>query len=236
MEPVRVIPQGDTEDHGENTIALFLGLYLLVLAFFILLVTMSTRTEIKSKAVMDSLTSTFSTLLPPRTDLTALTTKEGDVIAARQFQDDIAGIFTTAIKVERITVVQPGRLMRVVLLADTLFFTGKARLRGGQLDFLDRLVTTLSNRPQGLRFDMEFVIGSNRATGKKSPGGKSLALSRAESFARDMESRGAPPDSLAVGLKPGNPEKITLWFYVRGGDEGRLDFFGAEAEKGEGAR
>lgn len=224
MEQNGAIYQGASENPGSNTIALFLGLYLLILAFFILLVSMSTRTELRSQAVMDSLTSTFSTLLPPSTDPTTFTTKEGDVLAAQRFQESIAAIFRTAVKVEQITVIQPGRLMRVVLLADSLFFPGQARLRDAQVDLLDRLIVSLSNRPAGLRFDMEFVAGSRIGEGGKLPAGRALPILRAEAFAKAMDAHGGPPDSLAVGLKPGDPEKITLWFYVRNVDEGRLNF------------
>ncbi len=213
--------QGTPGNPGRSSTALFLGLYLLVLAFFILLVSMSTRAELRSRAVMDSLTSTFATLLPPSTDLTTFTTKEGDVLAAQRFQENIAGIFRTAIKVEQVTVVQPGRLMRVVLLADSLFFPGEPRLRDAQVDLLDRLVATLSNRPTGLRFDMEFVIGSRSGAGDNL---SSLVMLRAEAFAKAMGDQGGPPDSLAVGLKPGDPDKITMWFYVRNLDEGRMNF------------
>ena len=47
----------EPEQTQDNTVALFLGLYLVVLAFFILLVTISTLEEAKSQRVMDSLTS-----------------------------------------------------------------------------------------------------------------------------------------------------------------------------------
>jgi len=50
---------------GSSSIFLFLSLFLLVLAFFILLVSISTVENVKSQAVMDSLTSTFTTVLPP---------------------------------------------------------------------------------------------------------------------------------------------------------------------------
>ena len=65
----------------DSTIALFLGLYLVVLAFFILLVSISSIEKTKSSKVMDSLSSTFTSLLPPSADLTTFTAKDGDIIA-----------------------------------------------------------------------------------------------------------------------------------------------------------
>ena len=86
---------------------------------------------------------------------------------------------------------------------------------------LDRLVASLSGRPPGLRYEMQFIIGSPYAEGTSLPIGGTLETSRASVFVRDMLSRGAPPDSLSVGLKPGNPDEITLWFLVRLKDEER---------------
>ena len=30
-----------------------------------------------------------------------------------------------------------------------------------------------------------------------------------------MLARGAPPDTLSVGIRKGNPNTVTLWFYIR---------------------
>ena len=40
------------------------------------------------------------------------------------------------------------------------------------------------------------------------------------------QSRGAPPDSLSIGLQPGLPGEIIAWFYTRFPDEERLRFEG----------
>ncbi len=209
---------------GGNVIALFLALYLLILAFFILMVSISTLEDVRSQAVMDSLTSTFASILPPTTDLTTFTAKEGEILAAQEFQERITGIFATAIQVAKVTVVQPGRLMRVSMPADALFFPGEIRVREGRLPFLDRVVTALSSRPPGLRYDMEFVIDSEYAVDKSLPIGETLEMRRAGAFARVMLARGAPPDSVTIGMKPGEPGDLTIWFHVRLRDEGRLTF------------
>ena len=67
----------------------------------------------------------------------------------------------------------------------------------------------------------QFVIGSPYTEETNLPIGTTLETSRASVFVRDMLSRGAPPDSLTVGLKPGNADEITLWFHVRFRDEER---------------
>lgn len=209
---------------GPNTPALFLALFLLVLAFFILLVTISTLEEVKSRSVMDSLTSTFTSIVPPTTDPTKFHSREGEVLNGRQFQDEIRDLFASGLPLSRTEIVHPGRLMRVLVKADRLFLRGQTEIHESQQPFLDRLVAVLSVRPPGLRYDMEFVVGTQLDDAGALPTDQTLEIARAGAFARAMSARGLPPDSLAVGLTDAEPGEISIWFYVRGVDETRLKF------------
>ncbi|MGY9004124.1 MAG: hypothetical protein ACKVIF_13175, partial [Rhodospirillales bacterium] len=120
-----------------------------------------------------------------------------------------------------VDVVQPGSLMRVQLVSDILFESGKAEIRESNHPLLDRIVAALSGRPPGIRFDMEFIIGSSYQEGKTMPVEQTLEMSRAGAFVRAMMSRGVPPDSIVVGIQPGDPKKTSMWFYVRSSDVAR---------------
>jgi len=220
-----------TEGRGGSSIALFLALYLLVLAFFILLVSISTLEDVKSQAAMDSLSSSFTTILPPSLQLTAVSNSEGEVLAGQQFQERVTNIFSTTIQVTSVDVIQPGRLMRVQLDSDILFESGTAKIWESNHPLLDRIVASLSGRPPGFRFDMEFIIGSSYQEGNIMPVEQTLEMSRAGAFVRAMMSRGVPPDSIAVGIQPGDPKKTSIWFYVRSSDETRLKF--VQPDKGK---
>ena len=225
--------QPQDEGGGSNTIALFLGLYLVVLAFFIMLVTISTVEDSKSKKVMDSLSSTFTSIVPPSADLQTFKSKDGDVLAGQEFQQQVTGIFATALGIDKVTTVQPGRQMRLLLASDSLFFDNEARIRPAMYPLLDRTVAALSNRPKGLRFDLEFVIGTpTAADGKTMPVKQTLEVTRAGAFARAMNERGIPPDSISVGMRPGHMGEIVIWFYTRDIEASKLRFDGAgEADK-----
>lgn len=225
-----------TEGHGGSSIALFLALYLLVLAFFILLVSISTVEEVKSQAAMDSLSSSFTTILPPSLQLTAISSSEGEVLAGQQFQEQVTNIFSTTIQVTSVDVIQPGRLMRIQLDSDILFEPEKTEIRESNHPLLDRIVASLSGRPPGFRYDMEFVIGSSYQSGKIMPIGQTLEMARAGSFVRTMLERGAPPDSVAVGIQPGNPSESNIWFYIRDSDETRLKFISPNDKQEEEAQ
>ena len=214
----------DDPPSSPDIVPVFLGLFLLVLAFFIMLVSISTFEEVKSSAVMDSLTSTFTTVLPPTSDPVDFNAKDGDILAGEAFQEQITSIFSTAIQVEKIEVVQPGRLMRLQMRVNVLYLDGQTTVREDQYPLFDRIVAVLSNRPPGLRQDMEVIIGSRVTEGISLPVGQTLEMSRIGEMARLMVSRGAPPDSISVGIKPGDPNEINLWFWVRGVQETAVRF------------
>jgi len=215
-------PSEPVRDAGTTT--LFLGLFLLVLAFFALLVSISTVQEARSSAVIDSVTSAFASVLPPSTDPTRFTSKDGDVLAAQQFQDEITKLYATSLQVAQVEILQPGRSMRVRLPTNLLFEGEDVRLRKSAISLLDRMVTSLSGRPPGLRFDMEFVIGSRSADSSNLSSNQTLEMARAGAFARRMISRGVPPDSIAIGIAPNDPDQVEIWYYVRRVDELQLQF------------
>jgi hypothetical protein len=217
----RMAPASDSR---QGNVIVFLSLFLMVLAFFIVLVSISTFETVKSKAVMQSLNSTFATFQPRQAKTTDFTAKEGEVLGGQVFQEKITGLFATAIQVAKVKVVKPGRLMRIQLPARAMFSDGDAAVKPSILPFLDRIAAALGGRPPGIRFDMEFVIGTPYGSDGMLAETQTLERSRAGGFAREMLARGAPEDSISIGLAPGDAEQITLRFYVRQSDDVRLEF------------
>lgn len=235
MDEFDPLQRPQPESAANNTTGLFLSLYVLVLAFFIVLVSMSSPEKIKSRAVMDSLTSTFASLLAPSSELTAFASKEGDFLAAQAFQEQIAAVFSSPVRVAQVEIVQPGRLMRVVMGSDSLFLPGTADIREAHIPLLDRIVASLSVTTPGLHYDMEFLIGSLPGPGGMLAAAETLESARAGAFARAMSARGTPPDAIAVGLRPGDPREIVMRFFVRPVDELSLEF-GRAARRREAGR
>lgn len=209
---------------GPSTVTLFLGLFLLVLAFFIILVSISTVEETKSREVMDSLTSTFADLAAPVTDPTNFDSKQGEVLSPEAFQQRITGVFSTAITVDKVEVVQPGSVMRVDFQAHELFVADTPEIRSIRMDLIDRIVTSLSSPQPGVRFEMAFLIGSLPSGDKMLPVVQTLEVARAGAFARQIIERGGPPHTISVGVILGNPSDISVYFYVRDEESARLQF------------
>ena len=201
-------------DPGGSAVALFLALYLLLLAFFILLNTISTFEEVKTREVQESLSSAFASILPPTTSLNPLTSLSGPLVQARKKQEDLAKLFETEVKVTKVEVVQPGKLMEVVMYTDQLFNPEDIPLRDSQKNFINQLAATMDGAPDGLRYEVELLIGiESDKRGRLSPS-QTLAVARAGTFARALETAGAPKGTAYVGLDPSSdPQLVIFHFY-----------------------
>lgn len=205
------------EDGTKRTSSLFLSVYLLLLAFFILLNSISTLHEVRAKAVMDSLTSTFATLLPSRQ--TPFSSATGTIVGTREFFKTVGDIFEAAIPAARIRIAQTGRLMQITLPLDALYLAEKAEIRPAQGALLNRLVAAMSVPPRGLRYEMTLLVGSAYGEGGGLPIGENLAVARAGVMAREMVRRGAAPQTLFVGIEPGDPTVARALFRVVGEED-----------------
>ena len=114
--------------------------------------------------------------------------------------------------------------MRIHMPALAMFIDDEARIKPSILPFFDRIAAILGGRPPGIRFDMEFVIGTPYGNDGMLAEKQTLERSRAGGFAREILARGAPQDSISIGLSPGDPKQITIRFYVRHTDDVRLEF------------
>ena len=190
---------------NDTTVLQFLSLYLLVLAFFILLVTISTVDKTKVDAVVDSIKS----------DAEQDKRESGPILAGQVFQDKTTELFATALGVQKIEIMQLGKIMRIQMTADALFEPEKATTKKSQQPLMDRVIAALSSRPPGYQFDMEFVIGSAYSSGQNLPTQQTLEMRRAGAFVREMLSRGAPPDAVSIGMGHIEKGQAVMWFYVR---------------------
>jgi hypothetical protein len=195
-------------------VALFLALYLLLLAFFILLNTISTFEEVKTREVQESLSSAFAAILPPTTSLQTVTSIEGPVVAAEDMQEKLGHLFDTAIKVVRVEVIQPGKLMEVIMHVDQLFDPNSILIRERQANFMEQLAEVLADEEGYASYDMEMVMGSQIGAKGTIDTASNLQIARAGSFARELIDVGAPEDHLYVGIDPGaDPFIVTFRFF-----------------------
>lgn len=195
------------------SLALFLALYLMLLAFFITLISHSSFEAEKSARTIDSLNARFQA--SGGTLLGRFTGDAGVVVAeARSFFEAVGTVFETAIPLARVAEPVPGRVLEVTLPAEAIFTPGLAEVRPARRDLLDRVAAAMGGAPPGYRYGMEIVIGSDYPVGDPLPLTETLATARAGALARAAVARGVPAAALAAGVEPGAEGIVRLTFRV----------------------
>lgn len=207
----------NTEAEGSLNNVLYLGLYLILLAFFILLIGISTFEEKRTRAVVGSITSTFQVAMMDGTGLDAehLPTALAEFLSAQAFQRNLEDLFSSLLPHSEVRVSRPGELMHVVLPVDALFPPGSDVLRYERLPLLRRIANALDDHPPDQRFDIEFVVGGAMPRSGDEADPLPLAISRAAELARTLKDHGAPGDSLAAGVKNGGAGRVFITFVTR---------------------
>lgn len=205
---------------SRGTTTLFLSLSLLLLAFFIVLVSLSRYDRHRVDPVLSGVARAFSDYRDHAGlfENPLFTGQHGRWPASgRSFEGDLTDILTGDLRVLRVFHHPGAGFLQAVLPVDALFEPGRASLLPGRLKFLDRLVAVLSSPPHGWRCEMSFLVqvSSSDTMNQKID----LTGQRAVAFARVMTERGVPPDMLAVGEEPGESGQLVLSFRLVPGGE-----------------
>jgi len=221
MYPTPTAGSGPKRDN--STIAL-LSLYLLLLAFFILLNSISQREHTRTAAAIGSLDATFSAKKPMAFDLDSQTTETATKSHPDTFQIRLLQIFQTELPLARYEVVERGSVMRIILPADNLFARNSANVRPSRVSVLDGIADALQSDVKNVRREVEFMVGVGEAMPAVETATGALFVSRAGAFARALINRGVPQNRVRAGLLPGNDGHVQLTFYVRARNHAVIDF------------
>ena len=205
----------------ENNVGLFLALYLLLLAFFIVLHSISQREEARTAAAIDSLTATFRAQRLASLEIPQLTSTAALLDPVESFRAAVRGVFERELRIARFDILQLGDAMRVRVRSDALFVPGEATLRRERAKLMNALADALGRRSTDLRFEVEFILGSGRTLPVPAPG---LTVRRAGALARDLLGRGVAAAQIAAGVAAGDPAVIQMLFYARGEDDAKVTF------------
>jgi hypothetical protein len=204
---------------------LILSLFLLLLAFFILLNSISTRTEVKSRAVMDSLLSTFRVVDQSSRSAQTFLSRLGATPEPEELVSEMRRLWLTAIPVARVEVLTDGRTMQLRLPANTIFPGGEALLRKDRRQLMQNVATVLATESDGYSNEMELLIGTDWKAGDVFDlKANNLEIARAVEFADELIASGAPQDSVSIGIREGDGRELEFRFFVRSKAIARVEF------------
>lgn len=181
---------------------LMLSLKLILLAFFILLTTMSNFEEQRSRMVLESVATTFQGKIAA---IRALPNPDAglDQLAGASLADRIESLFKQTLPAVSVDKSADGTVLRIELPARNVFKAGSASLAPGRGVLLRRLAATLGEEESSRKFfELQFLHWTPAGA---QAGRNNTAVLRTGRLARYMGELGVPPRKLSVGLWPVSP-------------------------------
>lgn len=203
-------PAKSTKSGPNANIVAMLSLKLLLLAFFILLSTMSTFEEERSRKVMYSVAVTFAGGIPATEGRNVPDAGIGALDKQASLSDRIRDLFQQSLPLVEVETAADGRVLRLEVPAADLFAMGQSALRPQRGVLLRRLANLLIDPRRGPGLYTVEVLHAvppgDDATASRLPAARSGTVVRA------LAAKGVPADRLSTGLWPtrGNPGRVAF--------------------------
>ncbi len=203
---------------GSSNIVLLLSLMLILLAFFILLNSLSEFESGRSRAVIESVNRAFNGKIESGDRTPAHSASLGALPEVEAKMREVASLFEAIVPSARAKRIRRAKAVRVELTVASLFRPAGVRLRPGSEILIQRLARLLARDPRGgPSYDLEVLLGVGAppagGADPATPDPRSLEVRRAALLAQRLVEEGLPPPALSIGLLPGQPG--TLRFVVR---------------------
>jgi hypothetical protein len=195
---------------------LVLSLYLLLLAFFVVLNSISNVEISRLQAVSGSLNETFAVDGKPAEKSVSLFSSQGNLISDAAFLSRVGNLIRTELAFATVEDVLPGRVMAVTMSADSLFIPGREAVNPLLRPIIDRVAKALINPLPGIRYDVDILVGNSPTD--------DLVIGRSAFLANVFAAAGSPARSIAAGIEQDSPGKLRFLFHVRPRNEARLIF------------
>jgi hypothetical protein len=174
---------------SDSTMGLFVGLYLILLAFFIMLTAVSSPSTDRASAAMESVNSTFEQPIgsfKPDSVQSDLTISSSDPTLLK-----IQNIFNSEFDIKGEFSIRDGNIFQVRMPVDYLFESGSYLVRETVHPLINQVVEGLADAPYGTELEMALMFGiGQRVAEREMTRTQEVAVRRAGSFARYVEARG----------------------------------------------
>ncbi|MBW7836368.1 MAG: hypothetical protein H3C28_07000 [Sphingomonadales bacterium] len=203
---------------GAKTVQLFASLYLILIAFFIVLNSVSNQVTAKADAALESVYTTFRKSFAPNSDeIDFLGLKKLD-IHSQEFYDGIKGLFTELVDFPGWFASQGGNQLEAELATAVLFNQGDVHLRPDQTRFLNDLADFLRRESGQAERTVEISFAVTEAMMEAAQPEQQLPVLRAAAFARELEDRGVPASLISTGVVIDRRDLVWLRFNTRRSD------------------
>ena len=171
---------------------LVLSLYLLLLAFFVVLNTISNVEITCSKALSGSLNEIFSADGKPTDKSVELVSSQGNLFSDAAFLSRVGNLVRIELAFANVEEILPGRMMEVTMSADSLFIPGKEAIDPLLRPTIDRIAKASINPAKGIRYDVDILVGQSSTD--------DLVLGRSAFWQTSIPPPGCLPAALPLAL------------------------------------
>ncbi len=198
-------------------LTLILSLYLLLLAFFILLNNISEVEVTRSTSVAGSLENTFSTRGKPTQSPVKINSALGNVLGDETLEGRLEALVRSELRLATFDVIDPGHLMQLRVHESALFWDRDDELSGNGRDFVDRLISELARPSPGVRYGVEITLYAKQGGSGASDVDDVILrrISRAATLSQALSGVNLPRGSIAGGVGDTEPGQVRFLFEIR---------------------
>jgi hypothetical protein len=213
-------PQSANGREPNSAIIYMVSIYLLLIAFFIIMHTISQKEEVRTAAVVGSLQVTFQR---PERRMENLPSTSGEPQLScpnEVFRERVESLFGSFLETARFSHVDNGNVLQVTMPAEALFYTDSATLRADRVALMREIADMIVN-PRPYRRNMIEIgleVGGSVAADSGESLGRRLEIRRAGVLARDLVAHEVDPDLVTVGLLDGEAGTMRITFTSRSSD------------------
>ena len=205
----------ENKKKSDDTTGLFVSLYLIVLAFFVVMNSISNQDQNKVNAATESVTRAFNNPYEPEADFVDVSANEEALTPNDEFYEQILGVFASLVGFEGKFPTEGGSVVRVNFNTSDLFEEDTTVFRQNQNAFLHQLVGFLAGGRDSEKREIEIVISS----GERLPSGpkywENITIQRAGAFVARLTKMGVKDNQLSIGIVKGEEDQMFLTFTTR---------------------
>lgn len=203
-------------ENGEssNVHYFFISLYMVILAFFILLNNISVINQQRQKDALGSVHKTFSDGSNFVLSVDGIFSSGGNLPSISNYFSSVASIAKDEFSLVDTDILEFGDHIQITLPVSELFEDDSYEISRNKKGFITRLSREISTLNQNTRVEVEFVFNNDSTAG-----GESAAIPpnvyRSGVLARTLINFGVPEKNIIIGLEHGKEGKVAMNFYRR---------------------
>ncbi len=199
----------------DDTTSLFVSLYLIVLAFFVVLNSISNQDQGKVDAATESVTRAFKNPYAPESDFVDVIANEEAETPNDEFYDQIMGLFASLIGFEGRFPTMGGKAVRVTFKASDIFEEETTNVQPRQYPFIEELASFLNEGLGSEKREINIVMSSGKVLPKGPKFWEDLIILRVGAFVKLLKDKGVEEDKISIGVVKGQDDLITMTLFTR---------------------